>query len=469
MKPLIASALFGVIMMFAALSVKEKKTFTLLATLLLVLLTGVNVYELTHIMNGETPEALFNGMLKYGSFSIWFNTLITGVALLYILLCGKHIERVGQHVGEYYALIFFILCGSNLLAGYNNLLILFLGIEIISIPQYILAGSDKRNLKSSEASLKYFLMGCFSTGILLMGFALLYGAMGTFDITKFNFMGHDVNAMSLAGILFLMVALGFKVSAAPMHFWTPDVYDGSPTPFTAIMATIVKAAVFVAFFRLFSEAIPGDNPSWPVVLSIITALTLFVGNITAVFQQSVKRMLAYSSIAQAGFMLFAVLAVNATGMKGLIIYSVVYSVATIGMFAILMKLKDYTYDGFNGLGKKSPFLAFTAAIFLFSLAGIPLTGGFFAKYYVISAVMEHNVISGGNVLNLSWLVIFSLLMAAVSAYYYFKVLMAMYFKKGEPELAMEVSAADKFFLGLAAAIILLIGIAPDILLAWLKN
>lgn len=462
MKPLIASALFGVIMMFTALSVKDKKTFTLLATALLACLTGVNIYELVQIMNGEPQQALFNGMLKYGSFSIWFNTLMSGIALLYVLLCGKSIEKVGQHVGEYYALIFFILCGSNLLSGYNNLLILFLGIEIISIPQYILAGSDKRNLKSSEASLKYFLMGSFSTGILLMGIALLYGAMGTFDVAKFNFMEHGVNAMSLTGILFLVVAFGFKVSAAPMHFWTPDVYDGAPTPFTAIMATVVKAAVFVAFFRLFSETFGGISAHWTLVVSIITALTLFVGNITAVFQQSVKRMLAYSSIAQAGFMLFAIVAVNATGSKGIIIYSVAYSVATIGMFAVLMKLKDYTYDGFNGLGKTQPFLAFVATIFLLSLAGIPLTGGFFAKYYVLTAVMEQGT-------GTMWLVIFALLMAAISVFYYFKVLMAMYFKKGEPELAVEVTGSDKLFLGIAAAIIIAIGVAPDILLAWLKN
>lgn len=449
-------------MMFAALSVKEKKTFTILAALLLLVLCGVNIYELSHIMNGEIPEALFNGMLRYGSFSVWFHTLMTGIALLYVLLCGRNIEKVGQHVGEYYALIFFMLCGVNLLSGYNNLLTLFLGIEILSIPQYILAGSDKRNLKSSEASLKYFLMGSFSTGILLMGIALLYGAMGTFDVSQFNFMAKGVNAMSLSGILFLIVAFGFKVSAAPMHFWTPDVYDGAPTPFTAIMATIVKAAVFVAFLRLFSESFGGINAQWSLVLAIVTALTLFVGNITAVFQQSVKRMLAYSSIAQAGFMLFAVLSVNATGMKGMIIYAVAYSVATIGMFAVLMKLKDYTYDGFNGLGKKQPLLAFTATVFLLSLAGIPLTGGFFAKYYVLTAVMEQGT-------TLIWLVIFALLMAAISVYYYFKVIMAMYFKKGEPELVTEVVAADRIVLSLAAAIVILVGVAPDVLLAWLKN
>ncbi|MFT4060926.1 MAG: NADH-quinone oxidoreductase subunit N [Edaphocola sp.] len=462
MKPLIASALAGVIMMFAALSVKEKSTFTHLAIVLLLLVIGVNVYELTQIIKGDVTLAVFNGMLQYGSLAIWFNTLMGFVALLYLLLCGRHIEQVGNNVGEYYALIFFILCGANLLTGYHNLLMLFLGIEIISIPQYILAGSDKRNLKSSEASLKYFLMGAFSTGILLMGITLLYGAMGSFDIGQFNFMDKRPNAMSLSGILLLIVALGFKVSAAPMHFWTPDVYDGAPTPFTAIMATIVKAAIFVAFYKLFSETFGGISQHWGLVLSIVTALTLFMGNITAVYQQSVKRMLAYSSIAQAGFMLFSVLAVNATGAKGLIIYSVAYSVATIGMFAVLMKLKDYTYDGFNGLGKAHPLLAFCAAVFLFSLAGIPLTGGFFAKYYVLTAVMEQGT-------NLLWLVMFALVMAALSSYYYFKVIMAMYFKKGTPELTRTVTSLDKIVLSVAVAVVLLVGIYPDVLLGWLTN
>lgn len=460
MKPLIASALFGIIMMFAALSVKEKKSFTIMAALFMAGLTAFNIAELIALINGGTPVPLFNGMIRYDSFSVWFNTLMSGVGLLYILLCGRNIERVGQHVGEYYALLFFIFCGVNLLSSFSNLLILFLGIEILSIPQYILAGSDKRNLKSSEASLKYFLMGSFSTGILLMGIALLYGAMGSFDITKFNFMQSGVSPMALAGILFLIVAFGFKVSAAPMHFWTPDVYDGAPTPFTALMATIVKAAVFVAFLRLFMEAFGGINAHWSLVLSIVTALTLFIGNITAVFQQSVKRMLSYSSIAQAGFMLFAVLSINATGMKGIIIYSVAYSVATIGIFAVLMKLKDYTYDGFNGLAKKEPVLAFAATVFLLSLAGIPLTAGFFAKYYVLTAVLEQGT---GSL----WLVIFALVMAAISVFYYFKVIMAMYFKKGDTELATEITATDKLILGIACAIVIVIGVAPDMLLAWL--
>jgi len=459
MKPLIAAAIFGILLMFASIFAKEKRTLSNFAIILLIILTGFNIWELCTALTTGSAEPLFHDMIRYDSFALWFNTLMSAIALLWVLLNSKNIERVGTHVAEYYSLLFFILVGVNLLASYNNLLILFLGIEIISIPQYILAGSDKRNLKSSEASLKYFLMGAFSTGILLMGITLLYGSMGTFDITKFDF-SSGVNTMSISGIIFIIIALGFKASAAPMHFWAPDVYDGAPTPFAALMATIVKAAVFIAFMHLFKDSLFEISAHWIAVIAVVTVLTLLIGNITAVFQQSVKRMLAYSSIAQAGFMLFSILAINAMGMKGIILYAVSYSVATIGMFSILSKLKDYTFDGFNGLAKKEPWVAFCAAIFLFSLAGIPLTGGFFAKYYMLTAVLEQ----GGYMI---WLVIFALLMAAVSVLYYFRAIIAMYFKQGEPALDYPITLRDKIFLSISAAILILMGIMPDLFLMWL--
>lgn len=465
MKPLIATVLFGILMMFSALSVKEKKSFSVFAAVLLAVLTSINIWELYELTRGFSTsgniEYYFSDMLRVDALSLWFNTLMVLSTLLYVLIGRKHIEQVGSHVGEYYSLIFFILTGVYLLCNFNNLLILFLGIEVLSIPQYILAGSNKRNLKSSEASLKYFLMGAFSTGILLMGIALLYGSMGTFDISKMDFSGQqDTFVMALSGVLFIIVALGFKVSAAPMHFWTPDVYDGSPTVFTSLMATIVKVTLFVGFVKLFSQAFGEINDSWLLVISIITALTLLIGNLTALFQQSVKRMLAYSSIAQAGFMLFAVLAINATGMQGITLYAVAYTIATVGMFGVVMKMKDYTYDGFNGLARKEPLLAFLATLFLLSLAGIPLTGGFFAKYYVLTAAIEQ----GSQVY---WLIVFALLMAAVSAYYYLKVVIAMYFKNGNPELTMALTSLDKLYLSIAGFIVLLIGVFPNVLFSWL--
>lgn len=456
MKAIIAATLLGVIMMFTGLFVKDKKQVVMIAVIAFLALLGITIWEV-QAASSAAPEMLFNNMLRIDSYALWFNMMMAGCTFLYVLLMGKDIMRVGNHVAEYFTLILFILCGIFLLTGYNNLLMLFIGIEIMSIPQYILAGADRRNLKSNEASLKYFLMGAFTTGLLLMGITLLYGATGSFYITDFSFLRTDaLNPMALAGILFILISFAFKVSAVPMHMWTPDVYDGSPTAFTAFMSTIVKAGAFVGFLRLFHIAFGSLSDHWMLIVAIITAATLLVGNITAVFQQSVKRMLAYSSIAQAGFMLFAIASVNASAWQGMIIYGVAYSVATIGMFSVLIKMKDYTYDGFNGLAKKQPALAFFTTVFLLSLAGIPLTGGFMAKYFVLNAAVQQ----GG----LLWLVIFALLMAAISVYYYFRVIIAMYFKQGEAEMAVEINSSDRILLGITCALVILLGVAPHLFL-----
>lgn len=456
MKAIIAATLLGVIMMFAGLFVKDKKQVVMMAVIAFLALLGITIWE-AQAASASGPEMLFNNMLRIDSYALWFNMMMAGCTFLYVLLMGKDIMRVGNHVAEYFTLILFILCGIFLLTGYNNLLMLFIGIEIMSIPQYILAGADRRNLKSNEASLKYFLMGAFTTGLLLMGITLLYGATGSFYITDFAFLRADaLNPMALAGILFILISFAFKVSAVPMHMWTPDVYDGSPTAFTAFMSTIVKAGAFVGFLRLFHIAFGSLSNHWMLIVAIITAATLLVGNITAVFQQSVKRMLAYSSIAQAGFMLFAISSVNASAWQGMIIYGVAYSLATIGMFSVLIKMKDYTYDGFNGLAKKQPVVAFFTTIFLLSLAGIPLTGGFMAKYFVLNAAVQQ----GGML----WLVIFALLMAAISVYYYFRVIIAMYFKQGEAEMAVDINNSDRILLGITCALVILLGVAPHLFL-----
>lgn len=458
MKAIIAATIIGVILMFTGILVKEKKGVATFAAILFFLLLGVNIWELSTLSPNE-PQVFFNNMLRIDRYAVWFNILMTGCTLLYVLLSGREIQKVGVHVSDYFALISFMLVGVYMLSGYNNMLVLFLGIEIISIPQYILAGSDKRNLKSSEASLKYFLMGAFSTGILLMGITLLYGATGGFDIARYTFLQVDkLNPMALCGIIFLIIAFSFKVSAAPMHMWTPDVYDGSPTPFTAYMSTIVKAAGFIAFIKLFHTSFIELSPAWTMIIAVITAATLLVGNVTAVFQQSVKRMMAYSSIAQAGFMLFAVLAVknSTTALQGIMLYAASYTIASMGVFAVLMKLKDFTYDGFNGLGKREPLLAFVTTIFLLSLAGIPLTGGFISKYYMLVAAVQQD--------NVLWLVIFALVMAAISVYYYFRVITAMYFKQGSPELSSPVTPGDRFVLVLTCLLVILLGVAPQLLL-----
>ncbi len=420
MSAIILSAIWGVIMMFGGVFFKKSTTpkYWAIAGIIIILLANVLEFTGTHFFNIDTK-----GMLKFDNFGLHFNTIAFSCTLLYFLLNGRDIEKVGNNVSEYFALIFFVLCGVAISSSFNTLLLLFLGIEIMSIPLYILTGSDKRNLKSNEASLKYFLMGAFSTGIMLMGIALIYGGntLGSFFIDSIELGTGKLPVMIGAGLVLLMVAMSFKVSAAPFHFWTPDVYDGAPTVFTSFMATIVKIAGFIAFIRLFRYSFGNMQQQWQMLIVIITAATLLIGNLTAVFQQSVKRMLAYSSIAQAGFMMFALFALNDTAKEGLLLYAAAYSVASIGLFAVLIKMNDYTIEGFNGLGKLQPVLAFSATIFLLSLTGIPLTAGFTAKFYMLLAALRN-----GHQL---WLVIFAVICAAISAYYYFRVIQAMYFKE----------------------------------------
>lgn len=457
MNALISTALSGVVLMFVGLFVRNKQHIKYFAIAAVLIAFVANLLEINTVQGGSH---ILYGMIEVSRFSILFNAVALGATLLYFMLSGSEFEKVGEHVADYFALVFFILSGIMLASSFSNLLMLFLAIEIISIPQYILAGADKKNLKSNEAALKYFLMGSFSTGILLMGITLIYGAAGTFNLNELALGSGEIHPLSISGIMLLIFALSFKVSAVPFHFWTPDVYDGAPTVFTSFMATVVKAGGFIAFLRLFHVSFTGGAISghWLLVLALIAAGTLLLGNLTAVFQQSVKRMLAYSSIAQAGFMLLAVIALNETATQGIILYAAAYSVATIGMFAVLMKVKDYTFEGFNGLARKQPLLAGAATVFLFSLAGIPATAGFFAKYLVLAAAVQQG--------QLLWLVILAVICAAVSIYYYFRVIMAMYFRSGEPEVE-SFSPAFKAVLILAIVIVITLGVYPNLLLQWI--
>ena len=461
MNAIILTAIWGIVMMFGGVFIKSKtapKYWAIFGLAIILIANGIELY---------TGDAFFHvevkNMLHVNSFNLTFITVALGCTLLFFLLSGRDFEKVGSSVSEYFALIFFILCGVCLVATFNNLLILFIGIEIMSIPLYILTGSDKRNLKSNEAALKYFLMGAFSTGILLMGIALIYGGNSTasFYIDNISLGYGKMPAMIAAGLVLMMVAMSFKVSAAPFHFWTPDVYDGAPTVVTSFMATIVKVASFIAFIRLFDNAFGKIHGQWQVLIVIITAATLLIGNLTAVFQQSVKRMLAYSSIAQAGFMLLALFALNQTAKEGLILYSAAYSLATIGIFAILIKMNDYTIDGFNGLAKQQPVLAVTATVFLLSLTGIPLTAGFVSKFYMLLAAVQNG--------HSMWLVIFAVCCAAISAYYYFKIIQAIFFKESNVEVAhdWDITPAFKVLLIITAVLIIVLGVYPSLLTQWL--
>lgn len=453
MNAIVLSALWGVIMMYTGVLSKKAsvaRAMALVGICLLVVVSALDLFGMPLVSVRTT------GMLEFSNYGHLYVTVLLVCTAVYLLLSLDSMEEAVGQLSDHCALIFFSLAGICVTVSFKSLLMLFLGIEIMTIPLYILAASDKRNLKSNEAGLKYFLMGAFSTGLMLMGITLLYGSYGTFVNEGMNLGMGLLSPMAIAGIVLLMVSMAFKVSAAPFHFWTPDVYDGTPTVFTSYMASIVKAAAFFAFLRLFETAFGKMQPNWQALMAVLTAATLVVGNVTAVFQQSVKRMLAYSSIAQAGFMLMAVFALNVTGKQGLLLYAAAYSLATVGIFAVLTHMKDYTYEGFNGLARHEPLLAGLVTVFLLSLTGIPLTAGFFAKYHMILAVLK----DGG----MNWLAILAVLCAAVSVYYYFRVIQAMYFKDG-PDPGLRFNGTLKGALLLAALLIVVLGIHPDWLLS----
>jgi NADH-quinone oxidoreductase subunit N len=344
------------------------------------------------------------------------------------------------------------------MVSFYNLVMLFIGIEIMSVSLYILAGIKKTDFASNEAALKYFLMGAFSTGFLLFGIALIYGSTGSFNLEAIrNWVvqnPHSIDPMFYAGILLIVVGLCFKVGAAPFHFWTPDVYEGSPTLITAFMSTVAKTAAFAAFLRLFSACFAPVSDFWVPVLLVITIITLFIGNITALYQQSFKRMLAFSSISHAGYLLFAIVALGASSASSVFIYATAYSIASIIAFGALILVNQQSgndnFESFNGLAKKNPFLALVLTIGMLSLAGIPLTAGFIGKFFMFSgALLQFKLV----------LVLLAVVNAIISIFYYFRVIIAMYFRDTD-RAELHVPLYYQLVLGFAALVTILIGIYP---------
>lgn len=412
---------------------------------------------------GNAAEPLYSGMVLFDSYAIAFSALCVTVTALVLLLSRDYFDSGSTHVAEYYALILFSLTGALLVVSFHNMAMLFIGIEIMSVALYILAGIRKKDFASNEAALKYFLMGAFSTGFLLFGIALLYGASGSFDLAVIKDYvvanPQTVSPLLYAGVLLLIVGLAFKVGAAPFHFWTPDVYDGAPILITTFMSTVVKTAAFAGFLRLFYYCFVPLQDFWMPVLLVMTVITLFVGNITAIAQQSFKRMLAYSSISHAGYMLFAIVAIGSTSAASVLTYAGAYSLASVVAFAALILVKRASgsdhFEAFNGLAKKNPYLALALTIAMFSLAGIPLTAGFVGKF-----MMFANVLADYQVL----LVVLAIINAAMAIFYYFRVIVAMYFKPIDRE-QIAVTGQYKTVLLLAVVITLLLGVYP----AWLTG
>jgi NADH-quinone oxidoreductase subunit N len=465
MSAIISLSLLGILTLFLGF-LKSRKVL-LPATLLFLVAAFV-----LNLRDWNEHYLFFNLMLRSNNLFISFSGIVLVTAFLVVAL-SRHFnadDDPAAHPAEYYAILLFSTVGAMMMIGYENLIMLFIGVEILSVAMYVLTGTDKRNIRSNEAALKYFLMGAFATGILLFGIALIYGATGTFNISGIGgyvygaAQAGQVSPMLYVGLVLLLVGMLFKVSAAPFHFWTPDVYEGAPTIFTTFMSTVVKTAGFAAIYKLLAGSFGGVFPFWWQTLTVITLLTLLVGNVTAVYQHSFKRMMAYSSISHAGYLLLAVTAKTGGTQDAILFYSLAYSLATVSAFGVLMLVAerrqvegraDESYDAFNGLARQSPFLAFVLAVSMFSLAGIPLTAGFWGKFFVFATAVERGMTS---------LLIIAILMSAVGIYYYFRVLIAAYLKPAEPDLRpLAISPLYRTVLILTTALTLLLGLAPDLI------
>lgn len=408
---------------------------------------------------------LFNGMVLFDKYALAFSMLCIFITALIVLLSKEYFRSISEHVAEYYCLLIFSLTGALIVNAYHNFAMLFIGIEIMSVALYILVGIRKQDIASNEASLKYFLMGAFSTGFMLFGITLLYGASGTFDLEglrNYVLTASTLSPMFYGGVLLLLCGLCFKIGVAPFHFWTPDVYDGAPILITAFMSTVVKIASFVGFLRLFGMVFVPVSELWTPVLLTVIIITLFVGNISALMQSSFKRMMAYSSISHAGYMLFALVSLSASSPSSLFTYTFAYALASVIAFAVLILVKRETgsdhFESFNGLGKRKPWLAAVLTIAMLSLAGIPLTAGFIGKFMMFNQVMKnYNIV----------LLLLAVVNAAIGVYYYLRVVVCMYFKEADGTAEVHTPMSYKVVLAVAAALTLLIGIYPDCVIALL--
>jgi len=406
---------------------------------------------------------LYSGMVLFDHLAISFSSLCIIITLLIVLVSQEYFKSISDNVAEYYALLLFSLTGAVLVCSFHNFAMLFIGIEIMSVALYILVGIRKRDLISNEASLKYFIMGAFSTGFLLFGITLMYGATVTFDLQGLKDYvianPHSISPLFYAGILLMLVGLCFKIGAAPFHFWTPDVYDGAPILITSYMSTVVKVASFAGFLRLFSTVLVPLSDFWTPVLLTVCVVTLFVGNVSALMQSSFKRMLAYSSIAHAGYMLFAIVSIGSDSASAIYTYAAAYSLSSVTAFAILIVVKrkvgSEQFESFNGLGKTNPFLSFVLTVAMLSLAGIPLTAGFVGKFMMFNAVMnDYHII----------LLILAAINAVIGVYYYLHVVVNMYFRSNEDLSALHVPISYKIVFVLALTLTILLGVYPDLII-----
>lgn len=404
-------------------------------------------------------QPTFNGMLNAGGYGSYFTVIFVTAAILTFLLSRSYLERMGSVKGEYYILIVLATVGMMLMASANDLIIVFLGIELMSLCLYVLVGFFRLRDSSNESSLKYFLLGAFATGFLLYGIALVYGAAGTTNLTTIARLFPELsgNTIFVIGVALMIVAFSFKVAAVPFHMWAPDVYEGAPTTVTGFMSTGAKAAAFAVFVVVFDRTLGYSSGKINEVIAIIAAASMILGNVLAIAQTNIKRMLAYSSIAHAGYILSGVAAANAEGQAGVLFYLIAYLFMNLGAFGVvgLMEREDgknLNLDDYAGLSAQRPVLALLMAVFMFSLAGVPPFGGFFGKYYVFLAAVKANM---------TWLAVVGVLTSLISAYYYLRLVVLMYFRDGKADVPLKPSFAAMAAIGVSALLILQLGVYPS--------
>ena len=463
--PEISLSIFGIaIILLDTFLVKSKRHVATGIALVGIAVTAVFTLGLV----GE-DGSFFSGMIVVDDFSIFFRITFLIIGALTILASSSYIARENLAVGEFQALVLFAIVGMNLMVASNELIMIFLGLETLSISSYILLGIKRTDPKSNESALKYFLLGSFSSAFLLYGIALAYGATRT---TNLELIGREIAAGSASMTLIyvavglLFVGIGFKIAVVPFHVWTPDVYQGAPTPITAFMSVGPKAAGFAILIRVLMVAFPATYGKWLGLVWLSAVLTMTVGNCVAIVQSNIKRMLAYSSIAHAGYILVAVTTRNQEGVAAILFYTLAYALMNIGAFTIVALVgrkgdQKSHIDDFAGLGFKQPGLAAALSILLLSLAGIPLTAGFAGKFFIFRAALESHFI---------WLTIIGVINSAISVYYYLHVIVVMYMKEpADDELPVAITPSTISVIALSVFGVLQFGMFPDLLINLARN
>jgi NADH-quinone oxidoreductase subunit N len=438
------------------IEIYSKKSETILPWFSVLLFLTAGLHSLYYV--GDVSVVLQNMLATGGNVNV-FHAIFTFGAAIVCLLSIDYIKKYGTYFGEYYIILQSSVLGMMLMAAAKDLFVIFLGLELMSISFYILAGMNRKKLNANEASLKYFLLGAFATGFIVYGIALIYGSAQTtsIDFITTNFTELTKNLLFVVGVLLFLIGFSFKIAAFPFHMWVPDVYEGSPTTVAALFSTGGKAAAFSAILATLFALFNGPNGNlFTPYLAVISVLSMFYGSIVAIAQDNIKRMLAYSSIAHAGYLVIGLAAGNHDAVAGVIFYLAAYTFMNLGAFGIisLIEGKDETnlnINSYAGLGNRKPLLAALLSILMFALAGIPPFAGFFGKYYIFIAAIKAN---------LTWLVILGVLSSAISVYFYLRIVVLMYFKSSENEVAIESSNNSMLAIIISVLVIILLGVFP---------